>query len=87
MKLNNNFLTHITRDEHYMISTGDTSFKGIVKNNETAAFIIECLKNETTENQIVDNILKEYSETNRNIVEKDVANTIEKLRSIGAIDE
>ena len=87
MKLNNNFLTHITRDEHYMISTGDTSFKGIVKNNETAAFIIECLKNETTENQIVDNILKEYSETNRNIVEKDVANTIEKLCSIGAIDE
>lgn len=87
MKLNDNFLTHITKDEHYMISTGDTSFKGIVKNNGTAAFIIECLKNETTENQIVDNILKEYSETDRNIVEKDVANIIEKLRSIGAIDE
>ena len=32
-----------------MISTSDTKFKGIVKNNETAAFIIECLKADTTE--------------------------------------
>ena len=35
-----------------MISTSDTDFKGIVKNNETAAFIVECLK---TDNAIIPN--------------------------------
>ena len=48
MKLNPKFLTHETFGEHYMIGTGITAFNGIVKSNETAAFIIECLKSETT---------------------------------------
>ena len=47
MKLDPNFLTHVTDGEHYMISTTDTKFNGIVKNNYTAAFIVECLKSDT----------------------------------------
>ena len=46
MKLNPKFLTHETRGEHYIISTSGTDFSGIVKNNETAAFIIDCLKSD-----------------------------------------
>ena len=87
MKLDPNFITHETRGEHYMISTSDTKFKGIVKNNETAAFIIECLKADTTEPAIVDNLLSEYKGADRPTVERDVANIIGKLRSIGAIEE
>lgn len=87
MKLNSKFLTHVTNGNHYMISTGDTEFKGISKNNETASFIIECLKNDVTENEIVDKILKEYSIIDRKIVENDVRSIIKKLRSIGAIEE
>lgn len=41
MNLNPHYLTHAPKDEHYIISTNDTKFKGIVKNNETAAFIME----------------------------------------------
>ena len=87
MKLKPEFLTHVTKGEHYMISTGDTKFKGIVKNNETAAFIIECLKADTTQSAIVDKLLAEYKGADRQTVENDVANTISKLRSIGVIDE
>ena len=87
MKLDPRFLTHVTRGEHYMISTSDTKFKGIVKNNETAAFIIECLKADTTENAIVDNILAEYTGADRPTVERDVKNIIGKLVSIGALAE
>ena len=47
LKLDARFITHVTKGEHYMISTGDKGFNGIVKNNDTAAFIIECLKNDT----------------------------------------
>ena len=87
MKLNPKFLTHETKGEHYMISTSDTRFKGVVKNNETAAFIIECLKAETTESAIVDKLMAEYKGAERQTVERDVANIIGKLRSIGAVEE
>ena len=87
MILNPNFLTHETKGEHYMISTSDTHFKGIVKNNETAAFIIECLKANTSESAVVDKLLSEYEGADRPTVERDVANIIDKLRSIGAIKE
>ncbi len=87
MKLNPKFLTHETKGEHYIISTSGTKFSGIVKNNETATFIVECLKSETTENQIVDKILSEYSGVDRSTVQKDVAVILDKLRSIGALEE
>lgn len=87
MKLNPNFLTHVTKGEHYMISTGDANFKGIVKSNETAAFIVECLKTDVTEAAIVEKLLTEYEDADRSTVERDVANTIDRLRSIGALIE
>ena len=87
MRLNPKFLTHETKGEHYMISTSDTAFKGIVKNNETAAFIVECLKADTTESAIVDKLLAEYKGADRPTVERDVANIFGKLHSIGAIEE
>ena len=87
MKLNSNFITHTTKGEHYMVSTGDIEFKGILKNNNTAAFIIECLKSEVTENEIIERLLKKYSNTNYEIVKKDVHDIIDKLNSIGAIEE
>lgn len=87
MKLDPGFLTHETNGEHYMISTSDTNFKGIVKSNETAAFIIECLKADITENIVVDRLMAEYEGADRSEIENDVAEIIGKLRSIGAINE
>ncbi len=87
MKLNPKFLTHDTGGEHYIVSSGGTRFNGIVKSNGTAAFIVECLKNDTTEREITDKILERYSGADRATVERDVANVIGKLRSIGAIVE
>lgn len=87
MKLNPNFLTHETKGEYYIISTSNTKFKGIVKNNETAAFIVECLKSDTTESTVVDKLLAEYPKADRTVVTQDVSEIIAKLRSIGAIKE
>lgn len=87
MKLNPNFLTHETKGEHFIISTSQTTFKGIVKNNDTAAFIVECLKAETTPDEIADKVMAEYEDAVRPVVEKDVADILDKLRSIGALEE
>ena len=87
MKLNPLFLTHTAKGEHYIISTSGPRFKGIVNSNETAAFIVECLRTDITEADIVDKLLAEYTGADRPTVERDVANIIEMLRSIGAIEE
>ena len=54
--------------------------------NETAGFIIEHLKSETTEDKIVDQMFEEY-DAPREVIAADVHRIIEKLRSVGAIDE
>ena len=85
MKLNPNFVTYESRGEYFIVDTSNTKFQGIVKNNETAAFIVECLKTETTQSAIVDKLLAEYTGADRPTVERDVKNVISTLRGIGAV--
>ena len=87
MKLKQEFITHTLDGEQYMISTNRTNFNGMIKNNETSAFIVDCLKTDTTENVIVDKLISEYKGADRPTVEHDVTNIIGKLRSIEAIEE
>ena len=87
MKLRSCFLTHTTDGENYMIPTAEAAFKGIVKSNDTAAFIVECLKTDTNEDEITDKLLSEFSGADRDTVKRGVSGIIEKLKSIGAIDE
>ena len=87
MTLNQNFLTQELNGEYYMISTTNTKFNGIVKNNETAGFIINCMKEETTVDNIVEKVIAEYDINDRNKVKEDVIKVIENLREIGAINE
>lgn len=56
MKLKNEFITHETDGEQIMVSAG-TSFNGIVKSNKTAAFIVNCLKTDTTPAKIIEKCL------------------------------
>ena len=86
MKLNPKFLTHETKGEHITVSTTGTQFNGLIRSNPTAAFIIETLKTDTTESELVDKLLAKY-DVDRPTAEKDVADLIGKLRSIGAVIE
>ena len=86
MKLNPKFLTHETKGEHITVSTAGTKFSGLVRSNSTAAFIIESLKSETTLAEIVDKMLEKY-DVDRETAERDAANIISKLDSIGAIEK
>lgn len=60
-------------------------FHGVLKINETAAAIIKLLANETTEEQIVDAILKEYNGDNEQITAY-VHEFIGKLVSEGIVE-
>lgn len=52
MKLKESFVTHKNKDDYMMIdATGE--FSGLVHSNATTAFIVGCLKNDTTREEII----------------------------------
>ena len=86
MKLKEGFVTHDMGGEQIMVSTGSTVFSGLVRSNGTAAFIVDCLKEETTKEQIVAKMLDKYDAPEA-VIAADVDKILEKLRSIKALDE
>lgn len=85
MKLNKNFITHNNGDEQIIVST-DQNFNGFIRNNCTAAEIVELLKSETDKDSIVSALFSRY-DAPRGIIEKDVERILKQLKSIGAIDD
>ena len=85
MKLKDTYITHDSDGEQILLDTS-SSFAGLIRNNKTAAFIVECLKEETTQEKIVEAMLEKY-DAPKDVLAKDVADVIEKLRKVGALDE
>ena len=69
-----------------MMIDASGKFAGIIHSNATAAFIIECLKTETTEDEILEKMLAKY-DADKNIMADNVREIIDKLRKIEAVDE
>ncbi len=85
MKLKNTYITHKNKDDYMMIDASG-KFAGIIHSNATSAFIVDCLRIETTKEEIVQKMLAKYDASESEIA-KDVDMILEKLKSIGAIDE
>ena len=75
----------MTDGEQILLDTS-SSFAGLIRNNKTAAFIVECLKEDTTEEKIVEAMLEKY-DAPKDVLAKDVSDVIEKLRKVGALNE
>lgn len=86
MKLNENFLTQEIDDTQVMVATGDTAFSGIVRSNQTAAEIVNLMKEETTRDAVVDKMCAKY-DASREEIAADVDMVIATLRKVGALDE
>ena len=86
MKLNYHFLTHELGGETVIVPTAGADFHGLIQGNKTLAAIAECLKSETTEEEIVDTLCARF-DGDMEIIAADVAEAIARLREIGAIDE
>ena len=85
MKLKDTYITHDSDGEQILLDTS-SSFAGLIRNNKTAAFIVECLKEDTTEEKIVEAMLEKY-DAPKDVLARDVADVIEKLRKVGALYE
>ncbi|MBR4195455.1 MAG: PqqD family protein [Synergistaceae bacterium] len=80
------FLTHTSGGEAYLVPSGNLAFRGLVKGNETLGEVIGFLKTDTTETQIVKNLRKKY-DAPAGTIEFDVRKAVEVLRSVGALIE
>lgn len=86
MKLKKEMLMHSMDDSQVMVSVDKNVFSGIVTGNNTASFILESLKEETTPDAIKQAMFEKY-DAPKEVISRDVDDIIEKLRSIGVIDE
>jgi hypothetical protein len=86
MKLNKDFLLHNTGSESILVPTGNAGFSGVVRGNKTLGAVLELLKEETTEAEII-TALKSRFDAPEGVIEKDVAKALAELRRIGALDE
>ena len=84
-KLKKSFITHMSNGEQILVDVSG-EFSGLIRNNESAARIVDCLKTETSIIEIVEQLSLEYEASNEEL-ESAVKTVIDKLRSVGAIDE
>lgn len=85
MRLKSDLITQNIDGQQFLVSVSGDSFNGIVRSNHTAAFIVDCLKKETTEEEIVDAMCRKY-DAPREVLVADVKEILEKMRSINAIE-
>ena len=85
MKLKSEFLSHNSAGESYLVPTADAAFSGMVKGNKTLGAIIEYLKEDTTEEQIIASMKEKYDAPD-GAIERDVKRVIEELSKIDALE-
>ena len=71
MKLKESYITHESDGEQILLDTS-SSFAGLIRNNKTAAFIVECLKEDITEENIVEAMFEKY-DAPKDVLAKDVS--------------
>ena len=88
MKLKTSFITRQIGDRQYMVATGQESskFKGMISSNKTAAAIVDLLKEDTTEEKVVEAMYRRF-DAPREKIAADVHKAVGILRSVGALEE
>lgn len=88
MKLKKTFVTHTVADSQIMVPVGESAknLRGFVRSNETAAFIVDLLKNDTSFDEMVSAVRGEY-DADLQQAEAAVQYVLDNLKKLNAIDE
>ena len=71
MKLKDTYITHDSDGEQILLDTS-SSFAGLIRNNKTAALIVGFLKDDTTQEKIVEAVFEKY-DAPKDVLAKDVS--------------
>ncbi len=86
MKLKSEYVAHSSGTKSLLVPTGGAEWSGVVRGNKTLGVILELLREDTTEAEIVASMRSRF-DAPEGVIERDVAHAIEELRKIDAIDE
>ena len=86
MKLKKEFITHDTGTESLLVPAGNAPFAGLVRGNRTMGAMLELLKQETTEQDIVAAMAARF-DAPEEAIRADVKTLLDELRRIHALDE
>jgi len=86
MKLKPEYLIQDIENTQYMVSIGNGVTKQIIRNNKTAAFIVNQLQEDTTVEKIVDAMCAKY-DAPREVIAADVEEILNILRKVNALEE
>lgn len=86
MKLKKEFIAHDTGSESLLVPAGGAGFSGLVKGNKTLGVILDLLKQDTTEKEIITAMCARF-DAQEEVISRDVKKALAELRRIGALDE
>lgn len=88
MKLKYNFVVRQIGGKSVAVAVGEDNakFNGMIKLNATGEMVFDCLKSDTTVDEIANKLSKRFS-VDKNIAVADVTKYIDKLRTAGLIKE
>ena len=86
MILKKGFIVHHTGEESLLVPAGNVDFSGLVRGNKTFGAVLDLLEKDTTEAEVISAMTDRF-DAPEEVIKKDVADILEKLRGIGALDE
>lgn len=84
MRLKECFITYENGDDTILMDSS-AEFSGLAHSNRTAAFIIDCLKTETTIREIADKMLDRFDATEAQVTDS-INDVVSALKSINALE-
>ena len=88
MKLKYNFVTSEVADKIVAVAVGDDleKFNGFIKMNDTGAYIFNMLKNDVTEEEIVEAMKKDYEDATEQEIRETVSGFVGKLKDADVLE-
>ena len=88
MKIKEELTAYAVEDEYLMMLFSDEpeGFNGILRSNEEAQFIVDCLREETTKEEILAKMQETY-DGDPSKMEEDIDVVISNLKTVGALEE
>lgn len=88
MKLKYNFVTNEVADKIVAVAVGDdlNSFNGFIKMNDVGAYIFNMLKNDVTEDEIVEAMKKDFADASEEEIRENVSGFIDGLKKYEVLD-
>ena len=88
MKMKNGFEIVKIVDDYMLVPVGDQmeQFNGTVVLNEVSAFLLEKMKDDITEEELLKYVIDEY-DVDEERARKDIADTIKQMIEIGIVHE